>query len=92
MRSGHPLRGVWYRPPAGTPDLVRTISRPLPTGSAPTRSREDDFEAAPDEGRLTLTVEGRSRSRASTAASCGATWDDAFGPLSYKGVGTPPFR
>ena len=34
MLSGHPLRGVWYRPPAGTPDLVRTISRPLPTGSA----------------------------------------------------------
>jgi hypothetical protein len=49
MLSGYPLRGVWYRPPAGTPDLVRTISTP-PDGVGTPRSREDDFEAAPDEG------------------------------------------
>ena len=55
MLSGHPLRGVWYRPPAGIPDLVRTISRPLPTrGSAPPY-RADDFEAAPDEGAIPLS-------------------------------------
>jgi hypothetical protein len=58
MLSGYPLRGVWYRPPAGTPDLVRTISRSLPTRAVGTpRSGEDDFEA----DKLTLTVEHRRR-------------------------------
>jgi hypothetical protein len=54
-----------------SPDLGEVISRPPDEGVGTPRSREDDFEAAPDERRLTLTVEGRLRSRASTAASCG---------------------
>ena len=74
MLSGHPLRGVWYRPPAGTPDLVRTISTP-PDGVGTPRSREVDFEAAPDEGVGTpdfvRTIYG------GKLRCTGATWTDA---------------
>jgi hypothetical protein len=61
-RQAHALRAnapprVWYRPPAGTPDLGEDDSTALPTrGVGTPRSREDDFEAAPDEGGNTIVV------------------------------------
>jgi hypothetical protein len=53
-RQAHALRAtapprVWYRLPAGTPDLGEDDFEAPPDGVGTPRSREDDFEA-PDDG------------------------------------------
>jgi hypothetical protein len=88
-RQAHALRAnapprVWYRPPAGTPDLGEDDFDGHRRRQTTARLGTMPFGPLSDKGGVGTPISVRTISTASTAASCAATWDDAFGPLSDK--------